>query len=49
MIQPPLLKRGDTVAIVSTARKIDLEDIQEAIDLLKSWGLRVRVGSTIGR
>ena len=48
MIQPPLLKRGDTVAIVSTARKIDVEDIQEAIDLLKSWGLRVRIGSTIG-
>ena len=48
MIQPNFLKKGDTVGIVSTARKISLEDIQPAIDLLKSWGLNVIIGKTIG-
>jgi len=48
MIQPNFLKKGDTIGIVSTARKISLEDIQPAIDLLKSWGLNVIIGKTIG-
>ena len=48
MIQPSYLQKNDTVAIVSTARKISLEQIQPAIDLLKNWGLKVIVGETIG-
>lgn len=48
MIQPKYLQKNDTVAIVSTARKISLEEIQPAIELLKSWGLKVIVGETIG-
>lgn len=48
MIQPRLLKKGDTVAIVAPARKISLEEIQPTIDLLKSWGLKVVLGKTIG-
>ena len=48
MIQPNFLKKGDTVGIVSTARKISFEEIQPAIDLLKSWGLNVIIGKTIG-
>lgn len=48
MIQPPFLQKNDTVAIVSTARKISLPEIQPAIDLLKSWGLNVEIGETIG-
>ena len=48
MIQPSYLQKNDTVAIVSTARKISLEQIQPAIDLLKNWGLKVVVGKTIG-
>ena len=47
MIQPEYLQSGDTVAIVSTARKISLEDITPAIQLLKSWNLKVIVGKTI--
>jgi muramoyltetrapeptide carboxypeptidase len=48
MITPPFLKKGDTVAIVATARKNIDDNLQFATDLLKSWGLNVKVGSTIG-
>ena len=48
MIIPPFLKAGDTVALVCTARKFFPEDAKPAIDLLESWGLNVKLGSTIG-
>jgi len=48
MITPPFLKPGDTVAIVCTARKFSAEEAKPAIELLKSWGLQVRLGNTIG-
>lgn len=48
MIQPLFLQKNDTVAIVSTARKITLKEIQPAIDLLENWGLKVIIGGTIG-
>jgi len=48
MIQPNFLTKNDTVAIVSTARKIFLDEIQPAIKLLESWGLKVIIGKTIG-
>jgi muramoyltetrapeptide carboxypeptidase len=48
MIIPPFLKTGDTVALVCTARKFFPEDAKPAIDLLKSWGLNVKLGATIG-
>jgi len=48
MITPPYLQKGDTVAIVATARKNIDDNLKPAIDLLKSWGLEVKVGSTIG-
>ena len=48
MIIPPFLKAGDTVAIVCTARKFFPEDAKPAIDLLESWGLKVKLGNTIG-
>ncbi|KGO83194.1 peptidase S66 [Flavobacterium beibuense F44-8] len=46
---PPYLTKGDTVAIVATARKIEAQHLQPAIDLLKSWGLNVVLGKTIGK
>ena len=49
MIIPPYLKKGDTVAIVCTARKFFPEDAKPAIELLESWGLKVKLGSTIGK
>jgi muramoyltetrapeptide carboxypeptidase len=48
MIQPPFLKSGDTVAIISTARKISHAEIQPAIELLESWGLVAKIGKSIG-
>lgn len=46
---PPHLKKGDTVAILATARKIDASTLQPGIKLLESWGLKVILGKTIGK
>lgn len=48
MKTPRNLSPGDTVAIVSTARKITKQELQPAIELLKTWGLKVKLGKTIG-
>lgn len=48
MITPKYLEQNSTIAIVSAARKISLQEIQQAIKLLKSWNLKVRIGRTIG-
>ena len=48
MTHPQPLRFGDTVAIVATARKNSLPNLQPAINLLESWGLKVLVGQTIG-
>ena len=45
---PPYLKKGDTVAIVCTARKFFPEDAIPAKELLESWGLKIKLGATIG-
>jgi muramoyltetrapeptide carboxypeptidase len=45
---PPYLTKGDTVGILATARKVDMDPIQPAIKLLESWGLHVVVGKTVG-
>ena len=45
---PPYLKKGDTVALVCTARKFFPEDAKPAIELLESWGLKAKLGRTIG-
>lgn len=48
MILPPHLKKGDTVAIVATARKVTVAELQPAVTLLTKWGLHVVFGATIG-
>ena len=48
MITPPCLQKGDTVAIVATARKNIDDNLKFATNLLSSWGLNVKIGSTIG-
>lgn len=47
MKQPPFLKKGDKVAIVAPARKISKEEIQPAVDILRSWGLQVELGKNL--
>ncbi len=41
LIQPPHLKKGDKIAIVASARKIVLEELDAAIRIFNSWGLEV--------
>jgi muramoyltetrapeptide carboxypeptidase len=47
MIYPPALQSGDTVAIVSTARKIDVSQKQEVQQTIESWGYSVMWGKHI--
>ena len=48
MIIPPYLKKGDTIAIVATARKNIEDNLKPAISWLHNWGLEVVIGKTIG-
>lgn len=48
-IAPPILKAGDTIGIVATARKIDSVNLMAAKTLAESWGLHVIMGKTIGK
>jgi len=48
MIRPSTLVYGDKVGLVATARKISSQELQEGIQLLKSWDLVPVLGKTIG-
>jgi muramoyltetrapeptide carboxypeptidase len=48
MTTPAILQKGDTIAILATARKNVDDNLKPAIDLLHSWGLEVIIGNTIG-
>jgi len=48
-IAPPPLQKGDTIAIIATARKVESGSLQPAIALFKSWGLNVILGKSIGK
>ncbi len=45
---PPYLKKGDTIGITCPSGYITLEDVQPAIDKMKEWGFKIRVGATVG-
>lgn len=47
MRTPPSLQKGDTIAIVATARKITTEELQPFLKLLESWELTYVLGKTI--
>jgi len=49
MPSPASLRPGDTIAIVPTARAIMRDELIEGIELAKSWGLNVKLGSCIGK
>ena len=48
MVTPPFLQPGDTVAIVSTARKITKSELNPALKLLVKMKLKAVLGHTIG-
>jgi muramoyltetrapeptide carboxypeptidase len=47
MIRPNYLQKGDTVAIVSTARKVSKKELLPALAILKNWKLNVVIGNSI--
>lgn len=46
MINPPVLKRGDKIAITCPAKKLP-HTINDAVKLLESWDLEVVLGETV--
>jgi muramoyltetrapeptide carboxypeptidase len=46
-IQPPFLKAGDEVAIISSSFSIDEMKISDAVKVLEGWGLKVHVGKNV--
>ena len=47
MIHPKKLTIGNKIGIISTARKISLEELSPAIKILESWGLNVVLGRNL--
>src|SRR5688500_7256710 len=47
MICPSKLKEGDTVGITATARKITPSQLEPALKVLKSWGLKTVLAKNI--
>lgn len=47
MLLPDHLKKGDTILIIGTARARAKELIEPAIEILKSWGLKVELGKNL--
>lgn len=47
LIQPNSLKQGDVISIISTARKIDVSQMDEVEQILADWGYRVQWGTSI--
>lgn len=45
---PPYLQAEDVIGITSPAGYTTLEEIAPCIQIIESWGFRVKVGSTIG-
>jgi len=46
-ISPPALQKGQTIQLISTARKITKEDILIAINIFESWGLKIKIGKNL--
>lgn len=44
---PPFLRKGDTIAIACTARKVSPEELAPAVKVFESWGLTVRLSPYI--
>ena len=47
MQQPRPLKKGDSVTILSTARKISMPELQSFVDCVESWGLVVNFAANL--
>ncbi|MBI2281736.1 MAG: LD-carboxypeptidase [Bacteroidetes bacterium] len=47
MEKPSTLQKGDKIALISTARKISLQELEPAISTLKLWGLEPVFGKNL--
>lgn len=41
------LQKGDVISLISTARKVSKEELNFAVNLLESWGLKISYGENI--
>jgi muramoyltetrapeptide carboxypeptidase len=48
MLFPKPLQKGNTIAIVCTARFVEKEQLQFSIDFFHSWDLEVVIGNSVG-
>lgn len=49
LIIPPFLKPGDTIGITCPAGDITAKEIEPAVQLIESWGFRIKIGDTVGQ
>lgn len=47
MIQPPFLKKGDTIGVPAPGRKLSRETLEIAVQQIEAWGFQVRVGKNV--
>jgi muramoyltetrapeptide carboxypeptidase len=48
MIQPQNLQPGDIIGLVCPAGSIPMERVEKCIEILTSWGYKVKLGVTVG-
>jgi muramoyltetrapeptide carboxypeptidase len=46
---PKYLRTGDTIGITSPAGFITFEEIAPAVEQMKTWGFKIKIGATIGK
>ncbi len=46
---PQYLKKDDSIGITSAAGYITLADCTDAINMIQSWGFKIKMGNTIGK
>ena len=49
LLIPPYLRNGDTIGITCPAGDITAAAIEPSVQLIQSWGFRVRIGDTVGK
>ena len=47
MIIPNRLNKGDKIALIATARHISKNELEPAIKIIDSWGLKIKFGKNI--
>ena len=48
MKTPEYLKKGDSIGVISTARKISKEELEASLKFIENWGFNIVFGKSIG-